>query len=69
MDNSDTESTDDAPTDLPVAPPASVGVLAEWDAVYEKAWKDRDLRAHSNDVFSLERESGETVLSFSAYRR
>lgn len=62
MNDSDRNPSDEAEaeaaTEVPIAPPASEDVLAEWDAAYEKAWRDRDLRAHSNDIFSLERESG-----------
>lgn len=44
--------------DLPKAPPASMQLLAEWDEEYDNAWRHRDRRAESNDIFSLEREAG-----------
>lgn len=61
VDRMDDSSDSESDSDLPTAAPPTEDLLNKWDEQYETAWLNRDRRAESNDIFSLERESGESL--------
>lgn len=58
MNNIDASTDSEEDSDAPTAPPPTSALLEKWDEEYEAAWQNRDHRAESNDIFSLERETG-----------
>lgn len=61
MDDMDNSSEAEPDFDLPAASPPTEDLLKRWDEQYEAAWLNRDRRAESNDIFSLERETGKSA--------
>lgn len=58
VDNIDDSPESEEDSDSPIAAPPTSALLEKWDEEYEAAWLNRDHRAESNDIFSLERETG-----------